>query len=323
MNYKPRFSRRRRSYKPLGLEGEELSEKATSRLAVVVASLGRPDELAQLSTSLMKQTVRPDSVVFSVTDESDIPNRDELYPNSEVIFGEKGLCAQRNRGMAHCLANHDIVVFLDDDYLAVRTAIEGIIAFFEERDEFAGATGYVIADGITSGGIEYDRALDLVRAYEEQTQGIKTSVRRRVQSLYGCNMAFRTSAIQDARFDENLPLYGWQEDVDFSARVGRQGFLAKTAAFAGVHRGVTRGRTSGVRLGYSQIINPLYLVRKGSMPFFVAFKLIIKNVLANHVKMLRAEPWVDRKGRVKGNWLALKDLIFGTLEPMKMLEIKG
>jgi hypothetical protein len=30
-------------------------------------------------------------------------------------------------------------------------------------------------------------------------------------------MAFRYQAIDGERFDENLPLYGWQEDVDFAA----------------------------------------------------------------------------------------------------------
>ena len=68
------------------------------------------------------------------------------------------------------------------------------------------------------------------------------------------------------RFDEGLPLYGWQEDIDFAARVARQGgALARTDAFAGVHCGVKTARSRGLPIGYSQVANPLYLVRKGTM----------------------------------------------------------
>ena len=39
------------------------------------------------------------------------------------------------------------------------------------------------------------------------------------------------------RFDENLPLYGWQEDVDFSLQIAPFGRLAKSDKLLGVHLG--------------------------------------------------------------------------------------
>jgi hypothetical protein len=132
-------------------------------------------------------------------------------------------------------------------------------------------------------------------------------------------MAFRTTAIGSVRFDERLPLYGWQEDVDFSARI--DGELIKTDAFVGVHCGVKAGRERrGEGLGYSQIANPLYLVRKGSMSRSHAIRHCTRNFLANHIRALHPEPWVDRRGRLRGNWIALFDCLRGRLDPERILQ---
>ena len=44
-------------------------------------------------------------------------------------------------------------------------------------------------------------------------------------SGYGCNMAVRLAPMREhgLRFDERLPLYGWQEDVDLSRRLAAFG----------------------------------------------------------------------------------------------------
>ena len=130
----------------------------------------------------------------------------------------------------------------------------------------------------------------------------------------------RASAIGTARFDEALPLYGWQEDIDFSAQLLPKGRIVASDAFHGVHRGVKAGRTSGVRFGYSQVANPVYLVLKGTMTPRKAVAILCNNVAANLVKMWRPEPWVDRKGRVKGNWLAFGDILRGRVRPRRILE---
>jgi GT2 family glycosyltransferase len=134
-------------------------------------------------------------------------------------------------------------------------------------------------------------------------------------------MAFRSGAIGDTRFDERLPLYGWQEDIDFAARVRRHGRLARTDAFAGVHCGIKTARAPGLPVGYAQVANPLYLTRKGTMRAGYSLKLIARNLAANHLKLLAEEPWVDRRGRARGNRLALRHALFGTLDPARILEL--
>jgi hypothetical protein len=122
------------------------------------------------------------------------------------------------------------------------------------------------------------------------------------------------------RFDENLPLYGWQEDFDFSYQVGRSGRLVRDASLRGVHMGVKVGRSSGKRLGYSQIANPLYLLNKRTMPSKRALRLIRDNVAANIARSIRPEHHVDRRGRLLGNLLAIRDLVSSRLDPRRILE---
>jgi hypothetical protein len=88
-----------------------------------------------------------------------------------------------------------------------------------------------------------------------------------------------------------------------------------------MHRGVTRGRTPGVALGFSQIVNPVYLVKKGTMRPAKAAKLMVKNLLANHVKSVRPEAFIDRAGRVRGNWLGLLHVISGKSDPGAILRL--
>jgi GT2 family glycosyltransferase len=137
-------------------------------------------------------------------------------------------------------------------------------------------------------------------------------------------MALRLAPIRahGLRFDENLPLYGWAEDVDFCRQLAAHGSVVENARMAGVHLGVKGGRTSGVRFGYSQIANPYYLWRKGTTHPSGALRQVARNVLSNFMKSIRPEPWIDRRGRAFGNVLGFADLLRGRLHPRRILELK-
>ena len=285
---------------------------SNSRLAVAIATLGRPETVRENLDALSRQTRPADIILLSVTGPDDVPA--DLDDNVIVVEGSKGLCAQRNRALNALEGKADYIVFFDDDYVPSRYALEGMVSFFDTNPDIVGMTGYVLHDDIKGPGMSYANATKIVEEFDQQPRA-KPRVLKEVPDLYGCNMAYRTSAIGEIRFDEALPFYGWLEDVDFSNRLTKEGRLVLTNAFAGVHCGVKSARSPGVRLGYSQIANPLYLVRKGSMGRPAAYTLMFRNLLANHVLTFRPEPWVDRWGRVKGNWLALRHLISGKLAP--------
>jgi len=296
----------------------ESLQASTARVGVVVASCGRPEELKQLLIALSRQTRRPSRIVLSLHTAADAPA--DPGPGVEIVFGSKGLPAQRNRGLACVEHDVDLVAFLDDDYLPARTMIAGAAALFERYPDVVACNGRLLADGINSAGIDYPAALALIDRFEREGRD-EVNIRSELDGLYGCNMVYRASALQGARFDENLPLYGWQEDIDFAARLLPLGRLIRSDAFAGVHRGVKGGRTSGVKLGYSQVVNPIYLARKRTMNWRYARKLIRNNLFANVGRFFFPEPWVDRRGRLHGNLLGFFDVIRGKDDPRNILEL--
>ena len=93
------------------------------------------------------------------------------------------------------------------------------------------------------------------------------------------------------------------------------------SSVTGVHLGVSGGRTSGKRLGYSQIANIVYLKRKGTMRAGFGNRLMTKNVLANTLRSVKPEPLIDRRGRLLGNVLAVVDCLRGEVDPRKILEM--
>ncbi len=288
-------------------------------VGVLVASCGRPDELGQLLDRLDRQTLPPSHVLLSVVEPGDLPPG--AAARATVLIGGKGSCAQRNRGLDALASKCDLLFICDDDYLPSDRALEGVARLFATFPDVVGANGRLIADGINSPGIGLEDAVRLVEEADSQPAPPPTIIRD-LDGLYGCNMAFRSSAIADARFDEALPLYGWQEDIDFSAQLAPKGRVVASDAFHGVHRGVKAGRTSGVRFGYSQVANPVYLMLKGTMTARKAFSILLNNVAANLVKVWRPEPWVDRLGRVKGNWMAVGDILRGRVRPGRILDFK-
>lgn len=286
------------------------------RIAVVLASYGRPDIVTEMNRRLTEQTRKPDSVCISVAKIEDAPSRDDAGM-AEIILAPRGLCAQRNRGLDQVSDNADLITFFDDDFVPANNYLENLETLFTEHPDIAGATGHVLCDGINGPGYSYEDADRAIAAHTPVSLGDWTQEPR--PSLYGCNMTYRRKAIAGLRFDETLPLYGWLEDVDFSARAALWGPVIESNALAGVHLGVKGGRTPGVQLGYSQVVNPIYLHRKGTIALKRAARNIGSNFIANHVRALTPEPYVDRLGRVKGNWLAIKDVLSGKVDPAAML----
>jgi GT2 family glycosyltransferase len=298
---------------------KELPVAEPLRVAVIVASLNRPQEVGELLRALKNQTLLPSVVILSVTKPEDAPLIDD--DSVTLVFGDRGLTRQRNRGLDAARGLADVAVFFDDDFLPAANALAGVAEIFKQHGDVVGATGLVLRDGIKTGGLSYADSIDCLDNF--MREGAHAPLRMvDFDELYGCNMAVRLSAAEDLRFDERLPLYAWQEDVDFAGQLLKKGRVVRTNWFAGVHRGVTYGRNPGILLGISQIINPVYLARKGTMPPLKAARLIARNILANHAKALRPESYVDRIGRMRGNWLGFWFLLIGRIDPEVILKLR-
>ena len=289
-------------------------------IAALTATLGRPTESGELLADLHAQTRPPDEIVFSIISDEDAPTAPTRASASVIMSPRKGSCAQRNVALDHVAGRADIVIFFDDDFVPASNYVEMVERAFADDPSLVGVTGGVVADGITGPGYSRSEALAFLAADQFGARSGQADARP-CRSLYGCNMAVRMSAVGALRFDERLPLYGWLEDFDFTYQLGRLGRLAKLNTARGVHRGVKRARTTGVRFGYSQIANPIYLLHKRTAPASAMLANIVRNLAANHARALAPEPFVDRLGRVRGNWLGIMDALRGRIRPERITEL--
>ncbi len=302
-----------------GLSRYRASARSMMRVAVVVATRGRPAVVTQTVKYLLEtQTVAPDCVIVSTVERADAGNL--LHdPRVTVITGKMGLPTQRNNGLAHLPKGIDVVVFFDDDFVADPGWLATALTVFCDESRVVGFTGRVVADGIKGAGITFEDAVSSLKQ-KHVTSGPAFKV---PYSPYGCNMAFRMSAIGKLRFDERLVMYGWLEDRDFGATVAADGGqLVKSALAYGVHMGAKTGRVSGDRLGYSQVVNPVYLHSKGTMTTGQMLAQIWRNVSINLARFLRPEPFIDRRGRVRGNLIGFADVLRGRINPERACELK-
>jgi GT2 family glycosyltransferase len=299
-------------------------DHVTTRLKIIVgiATAGRREVLADVIDHLSRQTRLPDALLICPASPADVDEaRLAQFPTPhQIIAGGRGLCAQRNAILD--ATDGDVIVFFDDDFLPANNFLAETERLFREQPKIVVATGKVIADGIHGPGIGVMHALTML-AEDEQSTAPRGN-RFPVYNAYGCNMVLRLAAIRrnNARFDEILPLYGWQEDVDFCRRLAPYGEIVNDPVLRGIHLGAKRGRISGVRFGYSQIANPLYLVGKGTVSKRWALNLMSRNCVANILGSLRKPGMVDRRGRLKGNLMALWDAARRKMSPQRILTLE-
>ncbi|MCE6958678.1 glycosyltransferase family 2 protein [Cereibacter sphaeroides] len=285
-------------------------------ILVAIATTGRPEVLSPTLAAVAGQSRPPDRILVCVAGSTDL-RLDPAIAGLGLLAAPKGLTRQRN-AILDRVRPGEIVLFLDDDFLPAPDYLERLEAGFLAHPEVVMMTGRVLADGICGPGLTHAQAARLVAEAGPAPPAQLTQV----HNGYGCNMAFRAGPVLGGlRFDERLPLYGWLEDVDFSRRLAPFGRIVRNEALRGVHLGVKSGRTSGLRLGYSQVANPLYLIGKRSMAPRRALAMLARNLVANGLKSLRPEPWTDRRGRLRGNLIALGDLVRGRMRPERALDL--
>lgn len=287
------------------------------KIAVVIASTMRPKALAATLSSLSAQSRPADAVVVSVVESSDLP--ETMDESIQFVYSERGASKQRNRGLEALPKNIDVVAFLDDDIILHRDYLQGIESIFSVTPGAALIMGHLIANG----NVSIETALELVNSPPDSTQYAITP--SSFGDVYGCNMCVRFDVACKEPFDERLPLYSYMEDVDFGTRVRRHGHVGYYYGSLAVHLRVNEGRVSYRALGFSEIMNPVYLAAKGTIPVWHAlYGFVLRKPLANVVRSLTGGPRkTERRERLVGNCIALRCILSGKLDPDRASDIEA
>lgn len=301
---------------------------------VIIATKGRAKETYILLDYLAKQTLAASFIYVVGSEQKDVEGlaQHPLFAAGQaaILLSTAGLTIQRNVGlealapMVKELPSQDwFVTFFDDDFRPAPNWLENAARALQQDSTVVGITGNVLADGVnTEFGIAEHDALEYIDGTKPALAHWSSAEQTKfLDGLYGCNMSYRGTVADRERFDEHLPMYGWQEDWDYSSRARAFGSLILEPSCKGVHLGVSSGRTSGVRFGYSQISNPIFLLKKGSMSWSKASALMSKNIISNVVKTLLMVRIKDFPGRLRGNSLAFLHLFTGKLDPLHVLKI--
>lgn len=283
------------------------------RIGVGIATTGRAPVLAEALAELRRQTRPPDRLVVCGAEPGDL----EGVQGVACLLAPRGATRQRN-AILDALGDCDVVVFFDDDFFPAPGWLAAAEAALSADPGIVALTGTVLADGASGPGLSAGQGRALLAADGGHGGEVVD-----VYNVYGCNMALRLDVIRahGLRFDEALPLYGWQEDVDLSRALARHGRVVRIGRAQGVHLGTKLGRTSGVRFGYSQMVNPVHLARRGRCGWGRALGQMGRNLLANLLRGMRPEPWVDRRGRLRGNLIGLWELGRGRARPERILSL--
>jgi hypothetical protein len=211
------------------------------------------------------------------------------------------------------------VAFFDDDMELCPSYLAHMVRLFSTDPEIVVACGYMLADGGRGDMVLREHASQLCANAEVKVAAYDRIPTKPLDYGYGCNLIVRASAARHNRFDERLSLYAWLEDSDFSHRCTR-GLKQPVINLAArcVHLGWRGGRISGRKMGYSQIVNPIYLWRKArvfSLPHIVV-QYWMRCLVANCLGLICGKPEEDRLERLKGNVMAFRDLLVGRCDPM-------
>lgn len=293
-------------------------------VSVIVCTVNRPMVLHDTILSVKQQHLLPKQIIIAS------PSADHILPETLALDGVEyvrtslGLCKQRNQALDAVQPETDLVVFLDDDIeLGSRYLLE-MERLFRMHPEILIASGRMLHDGGRSGRIDRAEARRQCRLYDESNASNAPLLLKDVDSGYGCNMAIRFSRIGACRFDERLPLYAWLEDRDFSHRytAGAHPPVELQNA-AAVHLGWRAGRVSGVRLGFSTVVNPIYLKRKANTfsLSFIVVRYWARCLAGNILGILTRDTEYDRVGLLKGNLLGFHHLLSGHCDPEHILQL--
>lgn len=292
------------------------------RIGIGIPTYGRAAILGETFGEIMRQTRKPDRIVICAARPEDVPEAIMRSEIAECLLAAVGLPRQRNAIIEH-LTDCDVVLFLDDDFVMQPDYLEVVERVLLNHPDAVVVTGTVLADGASTQGIALPEAREILRMQGRCTDPLRVAP---VPNGYGCNMAIRLPALRSTgvRFDETLPLYAWQEDAALCCELAAHGEILRVEGARGVHLGVKTGRSAGLPLGYSQVANPLYIARR--IPRYTLRRAIAqvgRNVAANLLHSIRPEPWVDRRGRLRGNLLGLVDALRGRLHPERVLAFAG
>jgi GT2 family glycosyltransferase len=290
----------------------------------IIATRERHDDLIEAVRSLAGQTVLP--AELCVVDSSEEALRrgeiERLCAEAGIRLDYvhpalRGLTLQRNLGIDR--TSGDPVFLIDDDVTLAPDVHEEILAEYERWGPELGGVRGVPAHPSRPGRLTilWRRLFGMGGWWHEGSgrmrsgfyvEGVSSSESvRKLEYFEGWFMSYRREVFEHERFDENLAGYAYKEDIDFSHRVVKRGYvLVQTPRARIVHHKSPSDRLSAFDQQRMALANQFYLHRK-NMPQTVRFKAalwwaLLGTLPFNVGKLLQTRDSGYLTGFVVGAW---------------------
>ena len=245
-----------------------------NRLAIVVATKDRPNQLRSVLTSIKGQSVQPQQIVVVDGGDDPIEAATREFPDlpiSYITVCPPGLTKQKNAGVSATHPDMNLIGFIDDDMILEDGALAAMLDFWEAASQEMGGASFNLPDfeNTNSWIKSMPQRLFFIDNHEfgrVHRSGFNSTIWNpatdsQVQWLGGGYTVWRKQVFEHFQFDEWFAGSGLWEDVRFSHQVGRNYQLSVVAKAKAVHVDAPITVDRQFLLGKTQIINWIYFVK--------------------------------------------------------------
>ncbi|MFZ0964135.1 MAG: glycosyltransferase [Terriglobia bacterium] len=302
----------------------------TGQIAIVIATVGRCEELRMMLRSLAAQTRLPDQVVLvDEGGEGDTLARE--FPQLNIFvttFPRGSASAKRNRGIQYVAPGIELIGFMDDDIILEPQAMAALRDFWLSSPSDLGGVSCnlvnhppLFASRLKSLRLASRLALYDARGGVVLRSGFHTllgcvSQNQYVQWLPSTAVVYRRQVLAEQSFDEWYQGYSYLEDLDFSYSISRKYKLAVLAGARFCHYPSPIGRTDPYLFGKKEVLNRLHFVRKhpelSPAPCYVA--LFMRTLISTFLGLTKLEGAYFK--RAWGNIVGLVSVVTHGTEAM-------
>jgi hypothetical protein len=231
----------------------------------------------------------------------------------ELVDSKPSTCLQRNKGF-NFLNNDEYIMFLDDDNIFNLDAFYKMQIFLKTHKNFVGVAfnqvynyRYNFFDKLKKNFI-----FNKIGIYSSENGGFSKSGWQSkfinfdqdsiVEWLPTRAVIYRVSEIKKIRFDENLGVYGYLEDLDFSLELKKRGNLMVCAGAKYTHdQSIDR---PGFEFGKKEVKNRYYIVKKHRLNKSIFFLTLFFRIIMTFGKAITGDSNAIKRvlGNIIGIW---------------------
>jgi GT2 family glycosyltransferase len=262
---------------------------------IVIPTRNRPDEIKNTINFLNLNKNFFSRII--IVDASDIELKEKIKKlllnyslNIKLIDAEPSTCTQRNLGFSF-IEDEEFIMFLDDDNIFYNDALFQMNNFLKKNINFAGvAFNQILKEEENfSEKLKKNFFTDKLSIYPSKKGGVSRSGWQSkfinfendeiVEWLPTRAVIYKTELIKNLKFDENLGIYGYLEDLDFSLELKKKGKLMVCKNAKYTHdQSIDR---SGFEFGKKEVRNRYYLVQKHNLNKYLFFITLFAKILIN------------------------------------------